>query len=73
MQTGWGLISPFANYEVIKETLAHLGVTGKPKRTKPQEACDYMTANMEARHAYWDRLAVNGQSFGTSEDPYIYC
>ncbi|MDQ3964145.1 MAG: S8 family peptidase [Actinomycetota bacterium] len=73
VQTSWGLISPVAEYEVIKETLAHLGVAGKPKRTKPQEACDYMTANMEARHAYWDRLAANGQSFGTSEDPYIYC
>ncbi|HEV3473466.1 MAG TPA: S8 family serine peptidase [Actinomycetota bacterium] len=73
VQTGWGLISPIADYEVIKETLAHLGLAGKSKRSKPQAACDYMTANMEARHAYWDRIAVNGQSFGTSEDPYIYC
>ena len=72
-QMSWGLISPAKNYEVIEETLANLGVKGKPNRTKPQEACDYMTANMEARRAYWERLAVNGQGFGQAEDPYIYC
>ena len=72
-QTGWGLISPAARYDVIKETLAHLGVTGKAKRTKPQAACDFMTANMEARHGYWDRAAAMGESYGTSQDPYIYC
>lgn len=73
VQTGWGLISPTKNYQVIKETLAHLGIGGKPSRTKPQEACDFMTTNMEARHAYWDMLAVMGESYGTTEDPYIYC
>lgn len=73
VQTGWGLISPTVRYDVIKETLAHLGVTGKPKRSKPQAACDFMTANMEARHTYWDRVAAMGESYGTSEDPYIYC
>ena len=73
VQTGWGLISPAKAFEVVTETLAHLGIAGKAKRTKPQEACDFMTANMEARHAYWDRLAVDGDAFGNTEDPYVYC
>ena len=67
------MISPARRYKVIQQTLAHLKIAGKATRTKPQEACDFMTANMEARHAYWDQLAVMSQSFGTSEDPYIYC
>ncbi|HEX2056779.1 MAG TPA: S8 family serine peptidase [Actinomycetota bacterium] len=73
VQTGWGLISPAKQYEVIKEMLAHLGIGGKPTRTKPQEACDFMTRNMEARHAYWDMLAVSGEGYGKTEDPYVYC
>lgn len=73
VQTGWGLISPARQFEVVKEMLAHLGVTGKPTRTKPQEACDFMTANMEARRAYWNDLAMNGESFGIGDDPYVYC
>ncbi|MFN2587725.1 MAG: hypothetical protein ABR613_06390 [Actinomycetota bacterium] len=73
VQTGWGLISPARQFEVVKEALAHLGVAGKPAREKPQEACDFMTRNMEARHAYWDRLAILGQAYGKNEDPYVYC
>lgn len=73
VQTGWGLISPARQYDVVKEMLAHLGVAGKPTRTKPQEACDFMTANMEARRGYWEMLAVNGQGYGSAEDPYVYC
>ncbi|MDQ3981263.1 MAG: S8 family peptidase [Actinomycetota bacterium] len=73
VQTGWGLISPAKRYDVVKEMLAQLGLAGKPERSKPQEACDFMTRNMEARHAYWDRLAVNAESYGKTEDPYIYC
>ena len=73
VQTGWGLISPARQYEVVFEMLAHLGLGGKPQRTKPQEACDFMTRNMEARHAYWDVLAVNGEGYGKTEDPYVYC
>lgn len=72
-QMGWGLISPDKRMQVVPETLAHLGITGKPDGTKPQEACDFMTANMEARRAYWERVAVLGEGFGQTEDPYIYC
>ena len=74
VQTGWGLISPDPRFDVVDETLAGLGVTkAKAKRSKPPEACDFMTANMEARHSYWDRLALLAESYGSSEDPYIYC
>ena len=72
-QMGWGLITPDSGMKVVPETLAHLGVKGKADRTKPQEACDFMTANMEARRAYWEQLAVLGDGFGKSEDPYLYC
>ncbi|MBA2726077.1 MAG: hypothetical protein H0U53_08815, partial [Actinobacteria bacterium] len=72
-QMGWGLITPEPGMKVVPETLAHLGVNGKPERTKPAEACDFMTSNMAARRAYWERLAVFGEGFGQSEDPYIYC
>ena len=72
-QMSWGLISPDAHMRVIPETLAHLGFGGKPKRTKPQEACDFMTANMEARRTYWEQAAALGDGFGQTKDPYIYC
>jgi hypothetical protein len=72
-QMSWGLISPDARMKVVKDTLAHLGIGGKPDEKKPQQACDFMTANMEARRAYWERVAVLGQGFGQTEDPYIYC
>ncbi|MGH2749024.1 MAG: S8 family serine peptidase, partial [Actinomycetota bacterium] len=73
LQTGWGAITPDPEHGVIKEALALLGVKGKPDRSKSAEACEFMTANIAARHAYWDNAAVFGESFGTSADPYIYC
>ena len=73
VQTGWGLISPAPHYKVIKQALAHLKIKGKATRTKPQAACDFMTANMEARHGYFDILAIRGEGSGKSKDPYIYC
>ena len=73
VQTGWGLISPARQYKVVDQALAHLKIRGKATRTKPQEACDFMTANMAARHGYFDNAAFLGESFGTSKDPYVYC
>ena len=73
VQTGWGAITPDPERDVIKETLAHLGIGGKATRFKEEGACDFMTANIEARHLYWDNLAIFGESHGTTEDPYIYC
>jgi hypothetical protein len=73
VQTGWGAITPDPERGVVKETLAHLGIGGEATRFKEPEACDFMTANIEARRLYWDNLAVFGESHGTTEDPYIYC
>ena len=72
-QMGWGLITPQSQMNVVDETLAHLGVRGKPNRTKPQEACDFMTENMAARRAYWQNAAIVGEGFGQADDPYVYC
>jgi hypothetical protein len=73
LQTGWGAITPDPEREVIKETLAHLGIGAEPARVKDGAACDFMTANIEARRLYWDNLAIFGESHGTTEDPYIHC
>lgn len=73
LQVGWGLVTPDRKLGIVKETLAQLKVAGKPKADKPQGACDFMTANMEIRRAYWENLAARSEGFGQSEDPYIYC
>ncbi len=73
LQTGWGVITPDADHDVIKEALAHLGLGPKPARSKGAEVCTFMTTQMEARHLYYDNLAAFGESYGTSEDPYVYC
>jgi hypothetical protein len=73
LQTGWGAITPASEREVVKETLAHLGVAGKISRTKPAGACSFMTEHIRTRRLYWNNLAIRGESFGTSDDPYVYC
>lgn len=74
LQTGWGLFTPDHAYAVMHEALAHLGVTGTPTRTKSAEACAFNNAGIDARHAYWDTVAVGSESFlTTDEDPYLYC
>lgn len=72
-QTGWGLITPQKKARVIEEALGQLGIGRAPKREKSQDACDFMTTNMQARRAYWNQAAALGDSFGSDEDPYIYC
>ena len=73
LQTGWGVITPDNEHSVIEETLAHLGIGGKAERSKGAEICAFMTAQIEARHAYYDDLAIDAESWGTTEDPYIRC
>ena len=72
-QVSWGVITPDAEHEVVSQTLSHLGVGAPATRTKSAEACAAMTANIQARHAYWDNVAIGSESFLTSADPYIYC
>ena len=73
-QLGWGVFSPDAKYDVIGEALARLGVAGTPTREKGADACAFNNANIDARHAYWDNVAIGSESFlTTDEDPYLYC
>ena len=73
VQAGWGAVTPDPAKRVIPEALAHLGIGGPPTRTKPVGACAFMTANIQARHAWWDRVAPFSQSRGAAGDPYDYC
>jgi hypothetical protein len=72
-QIGWGLLTPDAERGVVDETVAHLGLAdGEPTRTKPADACAFMTLNQESRRAYWNSLPTS-DSFGTSDYPYEAC
>jgi hypothetical protein len=73
VQVSWGVITPDPEHGVVAETLAHLGIGGEPTRTKSADTCLGMTANIEARHLYWDNVAIGSESFGSSADPYVYC
>lgn len=72
-QAGWGAVTTDPAKRVVPEALAHLGIGGTPTRTKPLEACAFMTANIQARHVWWDRVAPFSQSAGETNDPYAYC
>jgi hypothetical protein len=72
-QVSWGAITPDEQHEVVTQTLAHLGIGDAPTRTKSADTCAGMTANIEARHLYWDWVAFGSESYGTDADPYIYC
>ena len=71
-EVGWGAITPDPAHDVVGQTLAHLGL-GTPTRSKDAAACAFMTGNIEARHAYWDRVAQHSDSNGETADPYIAC
>jgi hypothetical protein len=73
VQAGWGAVTPDPAKRVIPEALAQLGIGGAPTRTKPDAACSFMTANVQARHVWWDRLAEHSQSAGQTADPFEYC
>ena len=72
-QVSWGAITPDAEHEVITQTLSHLGIGEAPTRTKSADTCLGMTANMEARRAYWDNVNLGSESWMTSDYPYIAC
>lgn len=72
-QAGWGAVTTDPAKRVVPEALAHLGIGGPPTRVKPAAACTFMTANILARHAWWDRVAPFSQSNGAASDPYEYC
>lgn len=72
LQTGWGVFSP--ENGVVEEALARLAGGGDPARDKSDEACAFNNAGIDARHVYWDNVAVGSESFLTADgDPYLYC
>jgi hypothetical protein len=73
-QAGWGALTVGVKHKVVPETLAHTGIAGfgKPTRSKSALTCQFMTLNIDARHAYWDNSPFS-QSFGKTADPYAYC
>jgi hypothetical protein len=73
-QIGWGLVTPDPERGVVDAMLARIGVTdADAPADKGGETCQVMTANIEARQAYWDNLALFSDSMGTDADPYINC
>jgi hypothetical protein len=46
---------------------------GAPGARKPTEACAAMTAQIEARRACWNLVAVRSASWARTEGPYIRC
>ena len=72
---GWGVITTAPSREVVTQALAALGVRGTLTRTKGADACAFMSAQIRARHLFWDNW-VNSQGNGFSfsgQDPYLYC
>jgi hypothetical protein len=72
---GWGVITTAPSRGVVTQALAALGIRGTLTRTKGADACAFMSAQIQARHLFWDNW-VNSQSNGFSfsgQDPYIYC
>jgi hypothetical protein len=67
---GWGVITP--EHQVVEQTLAFLKVRGSILKYKDQNACTYMTTQVQARHLFWDNW-LDSQSNGYPYDPYIYC
>lgn len=71
---GWGAITPDPKRRVVEETVAHLGLSAQqPARRKDANTCAFMKANIEARRAYWDNLALSSESRGKTDHPYVYC
>lgn len=76
--TGWGVLSPAVQRDVIHQALVELSVEtllpGETARSKPAEQCDYQTAIMQQRHIYWDNVGSLFNDFVPGDSsPYIYC
>ncbi|HLE96807.1 MAG TPA: S8 family serine peptidase, partial [Candidatus Thermoplasmatota archaeon] len=68
-QIGWGILTP--SPDVVDETLRQLA--GNPTRSKPLEACAYMSGIHQADHVWWDVGDPESDSWLTTNDPYIHC
>ena len=66
----WGAITPDPTKGVVTKTLDNLGFG--TATDKGDATCAFMTANITARHAWWDH-SPRSQSFLAAGDPYLYC
>ncbi|TAM23255.1 MAG: hypothetical protein EPN60_15485, partial [Nevskiaceae bacterium] len=80
LQIAWGELSANSEKGVITAALSHLGLADAP-RAKDPGFCEFQTANIQARKAYWDNVApflpdlYGGDQTGTTpeQDPFIWC
>ena len=69
---GWGDLTADPAKGVVTEAMAQLGF-GAPTRDKDAQFCEFQTGIIQARHFYWDSIAPNSDSAGTTADPFEYC
>lgn len=82
LQTAWGDLSANPEKGVVDAALAELGFGGTP-RVKPAGYCEYQTAVIEARKAWWNEVAptlpdnpeLTGETppGAPAQDPFVYC
>ncbi|HEX8354399.1 MAG TPA: hypothetical protein VF611_15955 [Pyrinomonadaceae bacterium] len=71
--TGWGVITPAPEHQVVEQTLAFLKVRGSILKYKDANACTFMTSLIRARHLFWDNWLDSQSSGYTGQDPFVYC
>jgi hypothetical protein len=73
--TGWGVLSTLPEAGVMERALTHLGIVSGEVPVKDAGFCQYQTAVIESRRAYWDWVNVDSQTFlaPPSPDPFIPC
>jgi hypothetical protein len=71
---GWGVLSPDPRNGVLQETLVQLGLASGTPRVKDTGFCEFQTAMIHARRAYWDSNP-GSQTFNNvpTPDPFIFC
>jgi hypothetical protein len=82
LQTAWGDLTVDESKGVVSAALAELGFGGT-RRVKPAGFCEFQTKVVQARKAWWDRIApalpdnpvLTGETppGAPAQDPFVYC
>lgn len=80
LQIGWGDLTVVDSKQVVDKALGHLEL-GLTLNDKDVGFCDFQTAIIQERKAYWDEIApwlpaaLGGEQTGTTPatDPFVYC
>lgn len=84
LQVGWGELTSKAERGVVSAALAELGLEGTA-RAKAPGFCEFQTALILQRKAYWNAIAPrtpedfivtfpnSGGAYATDGDPFVYC